>query len=459
MLDKDSLQMNIYDYLKYCNKKETIKAVGVISDKQYVFYSQVKKNDYLTHEEISLKIENIIYKKEFTYSTYTYNKNNVHLFSSGDNEIIIDLPTTGIFTKSQYSFLDEVLTQIEKYNNDNKIKVKIAIFTPNRQHFNKFDLTDIKEIKEELKELITREIVFQEESIIGNTLDKNKLITNIIYHTGIKQCKTTKDLINTLIICDKYYNDSYYSKIFKEIFPNYIEVKEKVLLLDPKEEISNINFNNIQSKIKLILLKKEINKINTQIEQNNIIILGLEKIIRIINIKKNIINNKDKLTELYNEDNKTKELIDNENSKIEEIDRQINLTKYNKELSSKKIKMNTRNTFLELINISKNNRILKVINQYEKDINILEQKKNSLIEGKQKIIDKEKRVIEEFKNISGLNCIPTNFLNIKINICNSNEETIQKELLKFKKINENLEKELNNIKGKLIDSSPKAKTK
>ena len=447
MLDKESLQMSIYDYLNYCKKNKKTKLVGVISDKQVVIYSQVRKSDYLTHEEISLKIENKIYKKEYTYQNYTYNKNNVHIFSPGDNDIIIDLPDTGNFTKSQYMFLNDQLNQIEKFNKENNLKVTLNIFSPNRKILDTVNITDIQAIKKELKNIINDEVVFQEEEIIGNTLSKDKIISNITNHIGLNRCNNIKDIISSLKKCKDYHNDSYYSKIFNELFPDYKETIEIISLFDKNEEINDLNFNNIKDKLNEIIINKKIKEIEEKLKQLEIIISESKQILERINIKKNIISNKEKLIELYNENLDTKELIDKEESIIEEIDRKTNIIKNNKELSTKRIDNNNKNTLSKLIYKSQNKKILKIITEYDKQISKLEEKKNALINGKEAIIAKENNIIKEFKNISGLSFIPDNFTDLKIDLSNSNEEETKKRLAKYIEIKESLEKELTTIQN------------
>ena len=60
-IDKRSLKLSPYEYFRYCNKTRRIRGVAVITDKQYIFYSQLLSNDYGTHNDIEIKIENTIH--------------------------------------------------------------------------------------------------------------------------------------------------------------------------------------------------------------------------------------------------------------------------------------------------------------------------------------------------------------------------------------------------------------
>ena len=50
-----NLSLNLYDYLVYSQDK-SVRGVGLITDKQYIFYTQLDNSDItLEHERISVK--------------------------------------------------------------------------------------------------------------------------------------------------------------------------------------------------------------------------------------------------------------------------------------------------------------------------------------------------------------------------------------------------------------------
>ena len=60
-INPEFLKRNVYEYLKYCHQNRTIRGAGIITSKQFVFYSQVDQYDYKTHDEIQITLEQMIH--------------------------------------------------------------------------------------------------------------------------------------------------------------------------------------------------------------------------------------------------------------------------------------------------------------------------------------------------------------------------------------------------------------
>ena len=61
MNDKN-LSLNLYEYLVYSQNK-SVRGVSLITDKQYIFYTQLDNSD-ITHDEIYTKLENEIHPND-----------------------------------------------------------------------------------------------------------------------------------------------------------------------------------------------------------------------------------------------------------------------------------------------------------------------------------------------------------------------------------------------------------
>lgn len=63
-INEKSLELKAEDYFDYCKNNRRIRGVWVITDRQSVFYSQVLRNDFATHNEIAGNIEAEIYNDD-----------------------------------------------------------------------------------------------------------------------------------------------------------------------------------------------------------------------------------------------------------------------------------------------------------------------------------------------------------------------------------------------------------
>ena len=120
MIDEKSLQFNAYEYFKNCRNK---RGVAVITDKQYIFYSQILNKDYNTHDSIGVNIETTIHPNSNRKGWDAFRANNVYVFAIGPSDFRIDFPDNCELSMNQATFILNLLDQIDKYDeevDDNK---------------------------------------------------------------------------------------------------------------------------------------------------------------------------------------------------------------------------------------------------------------------------------------------------------------------------------------------------
>ncbi len=251
-IDKRSLELSVYEYLKRCSDTgRNIRAVGVITDKQLVFYSQILKNDYATHDNIAVDIENTIHPKQERRGWDAIRENNIHFFCLGPSTLLIDLPQDQRLSMSQVSLVESVLREVDKYNSECTYDFEMVRveFYSSRQNEKVSKLTETNEIIAELKKMVTTNYIIDDEEIIGKKLDAEKIHDNIKYHIGLDKCKSIEELLITIFRCKNYYEDSYYRSIFMGVFPNYKRVRALAFVVDSLQldsvNVSGINFTNI----------------------------------------------------------------------------------------------------------------------------------------------------------------------------------------------------------------------
>ena len=255
-LDKECLKFNVYEYFNYCKEFGIKRGVGVITDKQSIFYTENMNKDLSSHEWIAMDIETSIHDVN-PKGILALRAENIHYFSLG-KELIIDLPNNGDLTISEFNFLVDILNQIKKYNQENNTRTNILIGCIDDIHFIDYDPYDIDSIINELKMMITKDITIEEEIIIGKTLDNNKQKENMLFQLDLDNCKNLYDIGIFLKKCNMYYQDSYYGEIFDLIFPNFIDVLEIYSNIEnlKQELITNITYDNILDELNKFLSKK-----------------------------------------------------------------------------------------------------------------------------------------------------------------------------------------------------------
>lgn len=240
-----SLKLSPYEYVQYCNEIKYIRGVAVITDKQWIFYSQILENDYGTHNDIVMDIETEVYHNP----QYFGRSSNAYIFLVG-GEIIISMPDNGELSLSQTKFISDILEKINKYANEEenfRKQINIGFFAKKNSCFN---ITDINKIQQKLKEMTTTNITIEEEKIIGNTLTKEEIKNNLLTYLDFKNCSNMKEVIDILIRCKTYYKDSYYKETFLEIFPDYVKINDIINKYNNKnmeqERVNNVTFKNVK---------------------------------------------------------------------------------------------------------------------------------------------------------------------------------------------------------------------
>ena len=246
--------------------------------------------------------------------------------------------------------------------------------------------------------MVTNNITIEEEKIIGKTLDKNKIKSNILYHIDFSKCKRFIDLIDKLYICKEYNNDKYYGSTFKEIFPSHDKIKDLIHILYAIEIdesiIKKININNIEEVLcealknsfknkKLYQINNTLSKLKSYCGNNK----EIEKLFPNYKILLQIIN-----------------IIDEK--RIDEIDRIISRASSYEEIY---------NILMDIKEINKSEKENQV-NKYNKFINALNNtilKKHQILENKEEI----KKIIASNNSLNNsLDELETKENNININI-------------------------------------------
>lgn len=249
-INKECLKYNVYEYFNYCKKNGKRRGVGVITDKQSNFYTELVNIDLSSHEWIAMDMENSIHE-ENPLGHMTLRMENIHYFSLG-NELIFDFPSNGDLTMSQFNFLIDILNQVKRFCIENNTKINIIIACVDDNHFTKYDPYNIDEIIKELKEMITTDITIEEEIIIGKSLDYNKQKENMLFQLDLNNCYNLYDIAKFLKKCYMYYEDSFYGELFDSIFPNFLEVFENFSNIDNLNQdlINKITYQNILDELK-----------------------------------------------------------------------------------------------------------------------------------------------------------------------------------------------------------------
>ena len=240
MINSSYLKMDLNEYFNY-SKDKRIRALGLITDKQYILYSQINPYSSLIHNEIAILLENEIHPHYKIYNDGAIRDNHI-LISSLGSELFIELPKSGYFSYSQYLFLSKLLKEINISNIGISIMNKDSLY----ENYN----PDIDEIILILKKLITKNIKLEKEKIIGKVLRNDIIIRIMKYYIDINSCIYLNDLYRVIDICNIYYLDNYYNKYIKVLFPNFYKVKDLFNKIKMETnynfKLDNINYSNIE---------------------------------------------------------------------------------------------------------------------------------------------------------------------------------------------------------------------
>ena len=250
MNDKN-LSLNLYEYLVYSQDK-SVRGVSLITDKQYIFYTQLDNSD-ITHDKIYTKLENEIHPNDKRDGFKAIRDNNIHIASVG-HELVIYLPDNKLLSLNQYKYIINMLNEVDRFNKENNTNILLYAVYP-RLLKGVIKTRDINEFKEKISSLVTKEFIIEEESIIGSKLDDNNIIESMRYHIDLENALCLLDIKVSLKRCNKYYNDSYYKEYLLSIFPDFIEVYSLINKFDYNDlldEVSGVNYSNVKD----ILLSK-----------------------------------------------------------------------------------------------------------------------------------------------------------------------------------------------------------
>lgn len=173
MIDDVCLKFSIYDYFKFFEKCG-IRGVAVITDKQYIFYTQMLEDDDRNHNELIIDIEEKIHPKSNKKGTDALRDNNAYIITYGPKCFLISLPNNGQLSKNQMFFINDILDEIDKYNKEGK-KVLINLNFP-EEHLINFKDSNTDEIRKYLYKHITEVSSNEEEIIIGKNLENDRFI-------------------------------------------------------------------------------------------------------------------------------------------------------------------------------------------------------------------------------------------------------------------------------------------
>jgi hypothetical protein len=167
-MDDKSLNISIYDHFKYYfNTRGT----GIITDKQFAFYTQYDINDSFEHQTSISYLNKLIHYNVVNGLEYEDKKDVI--VASTLNYFYIFLPTKNTISNEQYKFLMYILDEIEKFNEDTEFsdrKIDFDLFYENSSDC--VSTSDISKLKNILSNLNIRDTIDEEEFIIGKPIEE-----------------------------------------------------------------------------------------------------------------------------------------------------------------------------------------------------------------------------------------------------------------------------------------------
>ncbi len=236
-------------YLVYSNDRsnsEDISTIGVyfITDKQLVFRTSKVKEEDGNHPAIIKDIDSKIYENNEIDSDTNRRIYNAYIYLykhnyRGDMQFLISFPENGYISLGQYIFLSKTLMELNDFNvyqclSGDKCKY-ISILIGSKEYY-ELNINDAMGI---IKRCFIGYQELHQEKIIGEVLNEDELSRIIKYYVDFSRCININDLNNIMLICEKYYNDSYYHDSFIRVFPNYLNVYNLV------NEINKLDIDNI----------------------------------------------------------------------------------------------------------------------------------------------------------------------------------------------------------------------
>lgn len=220
-IDPRSLSVDVFDhYTKYYNKR----GVGVITDKQFAFYSEHLPDDYKSHDQIVGELNQTIFP-DMKFSE-AYQSENVVTIASVLKNVVIDLPRDGYFSENYYDGICYYLSELNNGLIEKEKDIDIAISSTFYRVYENFDncesaLSFVTELYEKSKELDIKREGEKKEVIIGDTLEvvrrkitelpamrmeakQNKLSTLVCaLYDKIALLKQTSNMSERFDICDE----------------------------------------------------------------------------------------------------------------------------------------------------------------------------------------------------------------------------------------------------------------
>lgn len=193
-IKKNYLNTPIFEhYNKFFSKR----LAGIITDKQFLSYTQ-KSDDGFTHEEALAVMDKMIYKEK-NYSDFYQSCSDISI-AGIDRYLYFFIKEKGI-TLNQLTMAKEFLKQLRLYLNysEDKKEIKIHIFNPN----NNIETSDPEIVIEKLNHIyqqgLTNGFEYQtsnSELIIGKTKEMLQNETNLIISDLEKK---KKEIVNKII--------------------------------------------------------------------------------------------------------------------------------------------------------------------------------------------------------------------------------------------------------------------
>ena len=132
MKEKKYKNIKLYDFYKFSESRGFVRGAGVITNKQLMFCKEPNEA-YVTHNDIVMDIEKMIYEYLSSKDIGWGLDSNVHFFSTG-HDLFVHLPYSTELSLSQYYFLCDILDDVDKFNSsaneDKQIEISITTARP-----------------------------------------------------------------------------------------------------------------------------------------------------------------------------------------------------------------------------------------------------------------------------------------------------------------------------------------
>lgn len=176
IMDDKSLEIGVYEHFKdYFNTR----GVGIITDKQFVLYTQNNMYDGFNHDSAMPYLDKKIYPYKH-YEGFYRNSKDIS-FASMSEDLYFFMPDNDYISKNQYQFLLYMLKEIERYNNQADERKKVTIHIYGKTNDMSISSSDIDDVKQFISRISIRNIISEkEEIIIGKTLNDINAYTRML---------------------------------------------------------------------------------------------------------------------------------------------------------------------------------------------------------------------------------------------------------------------------------------